>query len=55
MLEVLLSQDVRLGLYFIDGLVSWVSHGLGLGLEFSHIVELWFWCLQGPILSLGGG
>jgi len=22
-------------------------------LWFSHIVELWFWCLQGPSLSLG--
>jgi len=31
-----------------DGLMS------GLGLRFSHIVELWFWCLQGPSLSLGG-
>jgi len=37
----------------IDGLVLGVSHGLGLGLGFSHIVELWFWCLQGPRLSLG--
>ena len=54
MLQVLLSQDVQLLLYFIHGLVSGVSHGLGLGLGFSHIVELWFWCLQGPSLSLGG-
>ena len=37
----------------IDGLVSGLSHGLGLGLGFSCIVELWFWCLQGPSLSLG--
>ena len=41
-------------LYFIHGLVSRVSHGLGLGLGLSHTVELWFWCLQGPSLSLGG-
>ena len=53
MLQVLLSQDVQLLLYFIHGLVSGVSHGLGLGLRFSHIVELWVWCLQGPSLSLG--
>ena len=45
MLQVLL-------LYFIHGLVSGVSHGLGLGLGFSHIVELWFWCLQGLRLLL---
>ena len=40
----MLSQDVWLWLYFIDGLVSGVSHGLGLGLGlgFSHTVELWF-------------
>jgi len=50
MLQVLLSQDVRL---FIDGLMSGLSHGLGLGLRYSHIVELWFWCLQGSSLSLG--
>jgi len=31
-----------------------VSHGLGLGLGLSHTVELWFWCLQGLSLSLGG-
>ena len=37
----------------IDGLMSGLSHGLGLGLGFSHLVELWFWCLQGPSLSLG--
>ena len=42
--DVLLSQDVRLWLYFIDGLVS---HGLGLGLGFSHIVELWFFAFAG--------
>ena len=30
-----------------------VSHGLGLGLGFSHIVELWFWHLQHSSLSLG--
>ena len=44
MLQVLLSQDVKLLSYFIDGLVSGVSHGLGLGLGLglSHIVELWF-------------
>ena len=40
MLLVLLSQDVWLWLYFIHCLVSGVCHGLGLG--FSHIVELWF-------------
>jgi len=34
--------------------MSGVSHGLGLGLGLSHIVELWFWCLQGLSLSLGG-
>ena len=33
--------------------MSGVSHGLGLGLGFSHIVELWFWHLQRPSLSLG--
>jgi len=27
--------------------------GLGLGLWFSHVVELWLWCLQGHSLSLG--
>ena len=37
----------------IDGLVSGLSHGLWLGLGFLHLVELWFWCLQGPSLSLG--
>jgi len=42
MLQVLLSQDVQLLLYFIHGLVSGVSHGLGLGLGLSRIVELWF-------------
>ena len=26
--------------------MSGVSHGLGLGLGFSHVVELWFLCLQ---------
>jgi len=46
--KFLLSQDVQLLLYFIHGLVSGVSHGLGLGLRFSHVVELWLWCLQGP-------
>ena len=51
MLQVSLFQDVRLWLYFIHALVSGVSHGLGLG--FLHIVELWFWCLQHPSLSLG--
>ena len=54
MLQVSLFQDVRLWLYFIHALVSGVSHGLGLGLGLSHTVELWFWCLQGPSLSLGG-
>ena len=53
MVQVLLSQDVQLLLYFIHGLVSGVSHGLGLGLRLSHTIELWFWCLQGPSLSLG--
>ena len=52
MFQVLLFQDVWLWLYFIHGLVSGVSHGLGLGLGFSHIVKLWFWCLQGPRLLL---
>ena len=33
--------------------MSGVSHGLGLGLGFLHIVELWFWHLQRPSLSLG--
>jgi len=42
-LQVLLFQDVWLWLYFIHALVSGVSHGLGLGLGLSHIVELWFW------------
>ena len=54
MLQVLLSQDVWLLWYFIDGLMLGLTHGLGLGLGFSHIVELWFWCLQGPSPSLGG-
>ena len=56
MLQVLLSQDVWLLWYFIDGLMSGLSHGLGLGLGLglSHIVELWFCCLQGPSLLLGG-
>jgi len=53
MLQVLLSQDVHLLLYFIHGLMSGVSHGLGLGLGLSRIVELWFWHLQGLSLSLG--
>ena len=52
MLQVSLFQDVWLWLYFIHGLVSGVSHGLGLGLGFLHIVELWFWHLQHPSLSL---
>ena len=26
--------------------MSGVSNGLGLGLGFSHILELWFWCFQ---------
>ena len=34
--------------------MSGVRHGRGLGLGLSHTVELWFWCLQGPSLSLGG-
>ena len=53
MLQVLMSQDVWLLWYFIDGQMSGLSHGLGLGLGFSHIVELWLLCLQGPSLSLG--
>ena len=53
MLQVFLSQDVKLLLYFVHGLVSGVSHGIGLGLGLSHIVELWFWHLQGLSLSLG--
>ena len=53
MLQVLLSQDVQLLLHFFHGLVSGVSHGLGLGLGLSHIVELWFGHLQGLSLSLG--
>ena len=45
-------EDVRsfivwLWLYFIHGLVSETSHGLGLGLWFSHVLELQLWCLQG--------
>ena len=46
-------QDVRLWWYLVDDLASGVSHGLGLRLGFSHIVQLWFWCLQGLSLSLG--
>ena len=45
MLQVSLFQDVRLWLYFIHALVSGVSHGLGLGLGFLHIVELCFFCV----------
>ena len=45
--DVLLSQDVWLWLYFIDGLVSGVSHGLGLGLGWLHTVELWFFAFAG--------
>ena len=45
MLQVSLFQDVWLWLYFIQAPVSGVSHGLGLGLGFSHIVQLWFWHL----------
>jgi len=30
--------------------VSGVSHGLGLGLGFSHIVELWFFAFAGMIV-----
>ena len=39
-------------IYHIDVLAG-SSHGLGLGLWFSHVVELWLWCLQGPSLFLG--
>ena len=48
------SSIVQLWLYFIHGLISEISHGLGWGLGLSHTEELWFWCLQGPSLSLGG-
>ena len=53
------SSVVQLWLYFIHGLISEISHCLGLGLWFSHVLELHvhfvqLWCLQGPSLSLGG-
>ena len=50
------SHGLGLGLGLSRTVELWLGLGLGLGLGlwFLYIVELWFWCLQGLSLLLGG-